>query len=130
VTFTDPEVARVGLTEARAATRGGRVACLPMADMDRVIATNATDGFIKLLAGPRPLLRNLGGGGSWAPPSSPQPLWRRRACTRTYPAMCADLHGEQPRPTVPNICGVIGVASPRPLPAARSRRPGRDEAPA
>jgi pyruvate/2-oxoglutarate dehydrogenase complex dihydrolipoamide dehydrogenase (E3) component len=62
VTFTDPEVARVGLTEAQAATRGGRVAWLPMADMDRAIAANATDEFIKLRAGPRPLLRNLGGG--------------------------------------------------------------------
>ncbi|ROO52029.1 pyruvate/2-oxoglutarate dehydrogenase complex dihydrolipoamide dehydrogenase (E3) component [Micromonospora sp. Llam0] len=62
VTFTDPEVARVGLTEARAAAHRGRVASLPIADMDRAIAADRTDGFVKLLAGPRPLLRNLGGG--------------------------------------------------------------------
>jgi pyruvate/2-oxoglutarate dehydrogenase complex dihydrolipoamide dehydrogenase (E3) component len=62
VTFTEPEVARVGLTEADAAGRGGRVAWLPMAEMDRAIAAAATDGFVKLLAGPRRLLRNAGGG--------------------------------------------------------------------
>jgi pyruvate/2-oxoglutarate dehydrogenase complex dihydrolipoamide dehydrogenase (E3) component len=62
VTFTDPELARVGMTEADAATRGGRVAYLPMAEMDRALAAAATDGFIKLIAGPRPLLRNAGGG--------------------------------------------------------------------
>jgi pyruvate/2-oxoglutarate dehydrogenase complex dihydrolipoamide dehydrogenase (E3) component len=62
VTFTDPEVARVGLTETEAAAQDGRVAWLPMADMDRAIAAARTDGFVKLLAGPRPLLRNLGGG--------------------------------------------------------------------
>jgi pyruvate/2-oxoglutarate dehydrogenase complex dihydrolipoamide dehydrogenase (E3) component len=62
VTFTDPEVARVGLTEVDAAKRGGRVAYLPMTEMDRAIAAGRTDGFIKLLAGPRPLLRDVGGG--------------------------------------------------------------------
>lgn len=62
VVFTDPEVARVGLTEAEAARIGGRVAYLPMAELDRAITAGATDGFIKLIAGPRPVLRNLGGG--------------------------------------------------------------------
>ncbi len=62
VTFTDPEIARVGLIEADTAARGGRVAYLPMSGADRAIAAGETDGFIKLLAGPRPLLRNLGGG--------------------------------------------------------------------
>lgn len=62
VTFTDPEVARVGHTEAQAAEHGGRVAYLPVGDMDRAIAASQTDGFIKLLAGPRRLLGNLGGG--------------------------------------------------------------------
>jgi pyruvate/2-oxoglutarate dehydrogenase complex dihydrolipoamide dehydrogenase (E3) component len=62
-TFTDPEVARVGLTEAQAATvRGARVAHLPLAETDRALAAGRTDGFITLIAGPRPLLRNLGGG--------------------------------------------------------------------
>lgn len=62
VTFTDPEVASVGATEADPAARGARVAYLPMTEMDRAITAGATDGFVKLVAGPRPLLRNLGGG--------------------------------------------------------------------
>ncbi|MCP5029161.1 MAG: FAD-dependent oxidoreductase [Actinomycetia bacterium] len=62
VTFTDPEVARVGMTEAEAAAHGGRVAELPLSELDRAITAGRTNGFIKLIAGPRPLLRNLGGG--------------------------------------------------------------------
>ena len=33
-----------------------------MAEVDRAIATGETRGFLKLIAGPRPLLRNAGGG--------------------------------------------------------------------
>lgn len=62
VTFTDPEVARVGMTEAQAANHGGRVAHLPMTAVDRAVITGHTDGFIQLLAGPRRLTRNLAGG--------------------------------------------------------------------
>lgn len=62
VTFTDPEVAHVGMTEAQAAEHGGRVGYLPMAELDRAVAAGETDGFIKLVAGPRPVLRTLGGG--------------------------------------------------------------------
>ncbi|MFR9775891.1 dihydrolipoyl dehydrogenase family protein [Micromonospora sp. MS34] len=62
VTFTAPEVARVGLTEAEAVDHGGRVAYLPMTEMDRAVTADDTDGFIKLVAGPRRLLRGLGGG--------------------------------------------------------------------
>ncbi len=62
VVFTAPEVARVGLAEAEAAPRGGRVAYLPMSELDRAITAGATEGFIKLVAGPRPWLRNAGGG--------------------------------------------------------------------
>jgi pyruvate/2-oxoglutarate dehydrogenase complex dihydrolipoamide dehydrogenase (E3) component len=61
-TFTAPEIGRVGMTEADAARVGGRVAYLPMAEVDRAIATGQTRGFIKLIAGPRPLLRGTGGG--------------------------------------------------------------------
>jgi len=61
VTFTDPEVARVGVVEGDAGRRA-RVAYLPMAEVDRAIAAGSTDGFVKLVAGPRPLLRGLGGG--------------------------------------------------------------------
>jgi len=62
VTFTAPEVARVGITEAEAAAQHGRVAYLPMTEMDRAITAGQTDGFIKLITGPRRLLRGLGGG--------------------------------------------------------------------
>ncbi len=64
VTFTDPEVARVGLTEAQAAAaaRGARVAHLPLDETDRALAAGRTDGFITLIAGPRPLLGRVGGG--------------------------------------------------------------------
>lgn len=62
VTFTDPEVARVGVTEAAAAASGGRVAYLPMREMDRALTAGETDGFVQLLAGPRRVVGNLGGG--------------------------------------------------------------------
>jgi len=62
VTFTSPEIARVGMTEEQATVRGGRVAFLPMSEVDRALAADAVDGFVKLIAGPRPVLRNSGGG--------------------------------------------------------------------
>ena len=62
VTFTSPEVARVGRTEAEAATRGGRVAFLPMAEVDRPISAGRTEGFVKIIVGPRTLLRGTAGG--------------------------------------------------------------------
>lgn len=63
VTFTDPEIARVGLSEAEAAARGGRVAFLPMTGVDRAVVAGRTEGFVKLIAGPRRILRGAGGGG-------------------------------------------------------------------
>lgn len=62
VTFTEPEVARVGATEAEAAEHGGRVAYLPLAEMDRAITAGATEGYIKLIAGPQKVVGRLGGG--------------------------------------------------------------------
>ena len=62
VTFCDPEIARVGLTEAQAAEAGGRVAFVPMSEVDRAIAAGRSEGFVKLIAGPRSLLRETGGG--------------------------------------------------------------------
>lgn len=62
VTFTDPEVATVGMSEHEAASQGGRVAYLPMTEMDRAITDGDTRGFIKLIAGPKRVLGNLGGG--------------------------------------------------------------------
>ena len=62
-TFTNPEVARIGMTEAEAADHGGRVAELPMAEMDRAVTDGRTEGFVKLIAGPKRLTRNAFGGG-------------------------------------------------------------------
>jgi pyruvate/2-oxoglutarate dehydrogenase complex dihydrolipoamide dehydrogenase (E3) component len=64
VTFTDPEAARVGLTEAQAAEHhpGSRVVQMPMTEVDRARTAGRTDGFVKIIVGPRPLLRNTGGG--------------------------------------------------------------------
>lgn len=56
VTFTDPEVGRVGLTEAQARTRwGGRVrlAEFDYASLDRAITAGQAYGFAKLVADPR-----------------------------------------------------------------------------
>ena len=61
VVFTDPEVASVGLTPSHAPP-GSRVAYLPLAEVDRAITDRRTDGFIAIVAGPRRLLRNAGGG--------------------------------------------------------------------
>ena len=61
VVFTDPEVASVGATPADAPA-GSRVAYLPLAEVDRAITDGRTDGYIAIVAGPRRLLRNTGGG--------------------------------------------------------------------
>ncbi len=62
VTFTAPEVARIGMTEDEAAAHGGRVAHLPITEVDRAVTADETQGFVKLIAGPRPVLRGIGGG--------------------------------------------------------------------
>ena len=61
VVFTDPEVASVGVTPAHAPP-GSRVAYLPLAEVDRAVTDGRTAGFIAIVAGPRRLLRNAGGG--------------------------------------------------------------------
>ena len=63
VTFTSPEVARIGVTEAEAASQDGvRIAELPLDEMDRAITDGSEDGFIKLIAGPRRGTGRLFGG--------------------------------------------------------------------
>lgn len=62
VTYLDPEVAHVGMGEAEAARHGGRVAWLPLEETDRALTEGHTDGFVKLIAGPRRVVGNLGGG--------------------------------------------------------------------
>ncbi len=52
VTFTDPEVAHVGLTEAEARKEHGdsvKVFTLPMSEGDRAVAEDDMEGFIKLV---------------------------------------------------------------------------------
>ncbi len=62
VTFMSPEVARVGMSEEEAAGRGGRVAYLPLGEVDRAVAEGCTDGFLKVIVGPRWPTGNLAGG--------------------------------------------------------------------
>jgi pyruvate/2-oxoglutarate dehydrogenase complex dihydrolipoamide dehydrogenase (E3) component len=62
VTFTSPEVATVGMGEDEAAAHGGRVAYLPLSEVDRAVAEGLEDGFLKVIAGPRFLGGNLAGG--------------------------------------------------------------------
>ena len=56
VTFTDPEVARVGMTEQEARKRLGErvsIAEFDYANLDRAITAGEAYGFAKLIAGPR-----------------------------------------------------------------------------
>jgi pyruvate/2-oxoglutarate dehydrogenase complex dihydrolipoamide dehydrogenase (E3) component len=64
ITFTDPEVARVGLTEseARARLRGVEAVTLPMQRVDRARIAERPQGFVKLVTARRLLLGRLGGG--------------------------------------------------------------------
>ncbi|CAN5392408.1 FAD-dependent oxidoreductase [soil metagenome] len=65
VTFTEPEIGRVGLSEAEAFEEYGDsaiVAYMPLAETDRSKVTGHTDGFVKLIAGPHTLVRGLGCG--------------------------------------------------------------------
>jgi pyruvate/2-oxoglutarate dehydrogenase complex dihydrolipoamide dehydrogenase (E3) component len=61
VTFTDPEIGRVGLTEQEAFEMYGeraRVAVVTLDEMDRPRTAGHSDGYIKLIAGPRKLARS------------------------------------------------------------------------
>jgi pyruvate/2-oxoglutarate dehydrogenase complex dihydrolipoamide dehydrogenase (E3) component len=64
VTFTDPEVAHVGLTEAQARERHRRVEThsFPMPHVDRARILERPVGFVKLVTAGRPLLGRAGGG--------------------------------------------------------------------
>ena len=51
-TFTDPEVAHTGYTEEQARQQFGdkvRVSMLPMAQVDRAVSEDSTEGFIKVV---------------------------------------------------------------------------------
>ncbi|NQU36439.1 MAG: NAD(P)/FAD-dependent oxidoreductase, partial [Actinobacteria bacterium] len=64
VTFTTPEVARVGVTEAEANNTypGSRVVELQLSELDRARTADQLDGFIKVIVAPKRLARNIGGG--------------------------------------------------------------------
>lgn len=64
VTFVNPEIARIGLTEDEAASqlKGAMVAELPLSEHDRALAADTTAGYIKLIAAPRAVLGMAGGG--------------------------------------------------------------------
>ena len=64
VTFTDPEIAHVGLTEAEARERhdGVRVPTYPMALVDRARIERQPVGFVKLVTAKRRIIRRMGGG--------------------------------------------------------------------
>jgi pyruvate/2-oxoglutarate dehydrogenase complex dihydrolipoamide dehydrogenase (E3) component len=61
VTFTDPEVARIGVREDQAGP-DARVAYLPLDEVDRALTAGRPEGFIKLIAGPRRGTGRLAGG--------------------------------------------------------------------
>ncbi|MCV9962491.1 FAD-dependent oxidoreductase [Pararhizobium sp. BT-229] len=61
-TFTDPEIAAVGLDENEARRRHGHIDILrwPYAENDRAQAERATGGVIKIIAGPRGKILGVG----------------------------------------------------------------------
>ncbi|MEQ9639490.1 MAG: FAD-dependent oxidoreductase [Alphaproteobacteria bacterium] len=54
VTYTDPELAHVGMTELQARNEAGDIRVLrwPFAENDRAIAERDTDGFVKVITSP------------------------------------------------------------------------------
>ncbi|MBT8488501.1 MAG: FAD-dependent oxidoreductase [Gemmatimonadetes bacterium] len=50
VTYTDPEVAHVGLSQAEAEDRGGTTYTYELDDLDRAIVDGETSGFVKISA--------------------------------------------------------------------------------
>ncbi len=50
VTYTDPEVAHVGVTHAEVAASGGRLDAItvPLSEVDRAVVDDATDGFVRV----------------------------------------------------------------------------------
>ena len=63
VTYTDPELAQAGLTEAEARARHGSAVTVlrwPFAENDRAVAEGRTDGFVKIVTGRRGLILGAG----------------------------------------------------------------------
>ncbi|MFZ1773786.1 MAG: FAD-dependent oxidoreductase [Rhizobiaceae bacterium] len=68
VTYTDPELANVGMTEAEALKTGKKLSILrwPYSENDRALAERKTDGLIKLIADKRGRLLGAGIAGAGA----------------------------------------------------------------
>ncbi|HEY2702761.1 MAG TPA: FAD-dependent oxidoreductase [Candidatus Dormibacteraeota bacterium] len=65
VTFTDPEIAHLGLTEPEARRLHGddvTVAVLPLTAVDRAVIQGEVRGLVKVITGGRPVVGHLGGG--------------------------------------------------------------------
>lgn len=63
VTYTDPELAQLGLTEAQARSlHGGSVKVLraPFSGNDRAVTEDEAEGLVKVIAGPRGLILGVG----------------------------------------------------------------------
>jgi pyruvate/2-oxoglutarate dehydrogenase complex dihydrolipoamide dehydrogenase (E3) component len=127
VTFTEPEVAHVGLTEAQALDEHGdevRVSIVRDTDSDRGRAASQTDGFVKLIAVPGTVggmaLGKLVGMTVVGPSRSP------RARCRCGPGRWSDGWRRRSTPTRPGRCrpGSRRPASSPPLAASRPARPG------
>ncbi len=87
VTFTDPEVARVGLNEREARAQGiaHEVSRYHLHELDRAIVDDAGEGFVKVLTRPART-------GSSAPPSS---ALTRGSCSRNSRSRCATASGSR-----------------------------------
>lgn len=60
VTFTDPEIAQVGLTEAEAGAATVKVLRWPFASNDRAMADGTTTGLVKVIVGKRGRILGVG----------------------------------------------------------------------
>lgn len=142
VTFTSPEVARVGITEAEAAALGGYVAFLPLSEVDRAIAAGRTEGFVKIVSGPRRVLRGTAGGrilgATIVAPRAGEMLHELVLAMRSgmFPARLATTTHAYPtwsiavQQAAAQLFGVVGgrrarPASPNPDPAEEAHRVGQ-----
>ncbi|MGI8848444.1 MAG: dihydrolipoyl dehydrogenase family protein [Candidatus Dormibacteria bacterium] len=65
ITFTDPEIAHLGMTEPEARKEHGdsvRVATLPFTAIDRAVIAGQPRGLIKLITSGKPIIGHAGGG--------------------------------------------------------------------
>jgi pyruvate/2-oxoglutarate dehydrogenase complex dihydrolipoamide dehydrogenase (E3) component len=90
VTYTSPELAQVGLTEAEATAAGHRIGILrwPLADNDRAVAERDVAGLVKLVVGGNRVL----GAGILAPNAGEMiGLWGLAIAQRTKLNVLASL---------------------------------------